>query len=123
MIQMEWGGDSLDDLANAIRTAYTAELMRRLQEVADWFGAQLAARAKRDRPWTDRTHAAREGLFDAIAADARTGVIDIYLSHGVDVDYGKHLELRWNGRYAVILPTVRELLPELRERLEGLMDE
>jgi hypothetical protein len=53
-------------------------------------------------PWTDRTGNARQGLF-VFASRSPDGVV-LTLSHGVW--YGIHLETSYQGRYAIIAPSV-----------------
>jgi hypothetical protein len=80
--------------------------------------AQLTAKAKIDRPWTDRTAQARQRLHgDCKRTD--TG-IRITLSHGVD--YGIYLELAHEKRYAVIYPTLQHEAPKVMEGLRGLFN-
>ena len=69
---------------------------------------QMEIFARQNAPWTDRTGAARAGL--AGFADSTTGAGGLGkgtywagISHGVD--YGIWLELRYNGRFAIVGPT------------------
>ncbi len=77
------------------------------------FEPRLETHAKRNRPWTDRTGAARRGL----TATHRYGAdhFSILLWH--TVFYGKFLELRFAGRYAILEPTMREVGPEIIEQV------
>ena len=42
----------------------------------------------------------------------------IVLAH--TVFYGKYLELRWGGRYAIIFPTIHRHLNNIRNQLDRL---
>lgn len=59
--------------------------------------------AKKNRPWTDRTGAARQRLKGY--TQKVTQGIRIYIAHGVP--YGLHLELSHGKKYAILEPTVR----------------
>lgn len=59
--------------------------------------------AKQNRPWTDRTSRAREGLTGY--SEEITNGQRINIAH--TVDYGVMLELGHAKRYAILEPTVR----------------
>lgn len=61
------------------------------------------AALRKNARWTDRTANARNGLFTATSHTQTKHTITFYHS----VPYGIWLEVRWAGRYAVIMPTVR----------------
>ena len=70
--------------------------------------------AKQNAPWTDRTGAARRGLFARHNRSSETS-FSIIFGHGVD--YGIFLELANSGRYAIIVPTIEALFPRIVEEL------
>jgi hypothetical protein len=70
--------------------------------------------------WEDRTGNARSGLF-SLTEQAAQDVVTIWLSHGHTVDYGKWLELANAGKYAVIMPTLQQFLPEIEQALNRLV--
>jgi hypothetical protein len=90
-------------LADAV-DEYVARLHAAALRAAQEAAQRLEAVAKQNAPWTDRTGAARRGLFSV--ADLAGDIVSVYLSHGRDVEYGKYLETRWGERYAVIWPTL-----------------
>ena len=53
-------------------------------------------------PWTDRSGNARQGLWTGTTNIPRM-MTTLTLSHGVE--YGFWLEVRWGGRFAIVLPT------------------
>lgn len=63
--------------------------------------------AKANAPWTDRTGAARRGLF------GRTREQGTWLMTGIahSVDYGPALELGYHGQYAILKPTRNHFAP------------
>lgn len=80
--------------------------------------AQLEAKMKLNRPWTDRTGLAKATLSSSVSQpDANT--VRITLAHGVS--YGMWLELAHEKNYAIVAPTVREEGPKVVSDLDSLM--
>lgn len=79
--------------ANVAIAASSNELAKAIEE---WM--------RENAPWDDRTGDAREGLSTDVLHEGFRQ--EIYLMHGVD--YGIWLEVRWNGRYAIIQPALDE---------------
>ena len=77
---------------------------------------------KAEAPWTDRTGAARTGLFtDKFHAGTLSkGVHKIVFGHSVD--YGIWLEVANSGRYQIIMPTVKSVGTDLMKGLEGMLN-
>jgi len=73
----------------------------RAQDVQDY--------AQENAPWEDRTGAARDGL----TAEAHHNFGHYYIDLFHTVDYGIWLEIRWDGRYAIIQPTLEHFGPML----------
>lgn len=105
-------------LADAVEK-YGERVYVALRAVADQFASILQDEARREASWTDRTGNARSGIF-TIAEQAAQDAIEIYLSHGHSIEYGKWLELAHGGQYAVIMPTLEKNLPRLMKMLENL---
>lgn len=74
--------------------AIKAAAERLADEMKEW--------AQANAPWNDRTGDARAGLDTDV--DSQGFRQTIYLYH--TVEYGLWLEVRWNGRYAIIIPTL-----------------
>lgn len=74
------------------------------------------AYAKRNAPWTDRTTNARNGLFGKPERDRPR--YRIIIAHAVP--YGIWLEVKYSGRYAIIMPTVNHEGPEVMKTVSGL---
>lgn len=77
--------------------------------------------ARKNRPWTDRTGAARQRLTGT--SSKISNGYRLTLAHGVD--YGKYLELAHEKKYAIIPQTLtevgeNEILPGLEKLLERL---
>lgn len=79
---------------------------------------KLESEAKLNRPWTDRTSRARQGLTGS--HEAAPTEITIVLAH--TVDYGLWLELAHEKKYAIIDPTITVNKDEIIQGLQGLMD-
>lgn len=77
---------------------------RRVEAVVGIAAAEAAAYAKVNARWHDDTGAARTGLF-AVANRKAAGRYEVILAHAVS--YGIWLEVRWNGRYAIIEQSLR----------------
>jgi hypothetical protein len=78
--------------------------------------AQSTAYMKTNAPWTDRTSAARNGLH-AVATHSKSR-FELILSHAVS--YGIWLEVKFSGRDAIILPSLRVAARELQNRLDHM---
>ncbi len=108
-----------EQLARAIEQ-YGERAIVAVTAVAGRIATIMQNDARAGAPWTDRTGNARTGLFGTAERDMAERMVVIYLSHGVDIDYGKWLELANAGRYAVIMPTLEAHLPELRAELDAI---
>lgn len=80
---------------------------------------------KENAPWTDRTGAARTGLF--VTPPQTTKISDleaIYrLVFGYSVYYGIWLELANSGRYQILIPSIIKHGKEIMANLEDLFGE
>ena len=102
---------SLDQYGEKVLTAVGA--------VAQYVATQMQDSAKANAPWEDRTGNARTGLFGTSEVDFASKVVTIYLSHGATIDYGLWLELKSDGKNAVIMSVMQshydQLMSLLRE--------
>lgn len=97
---------------------YGERVIEVARATAAYFAPQIEAAAKTDAPWTDRTGNARQGLT-GLAQDISETAVAIYLYH--KMDYGKWLEVRWSGRYAVILPTLERFYEPIMRHLQAVL--
>lgn len=74
------------------------------------------ARMKIEAPWTDRTGAARSGLYTRFQKSGKTR--EILFSHSVA--YGIWLEVANSGDYQIIMPTVRVIGRDTMRQLKDL---
>lgn len=112
-INWDWGVDTLwDGMDN-----FSDRTKRALEKKVIEFTPKLAEYAKANAPWEDRTGDARSGLSsEALITDDSMG---ISLFH--TMDYGIWLEIRWGGLYAIILPTIEALGPELMNDMADIL--
>lgn len=94
------------------------KMMEGFEDIIRPFRDELVDYARSNAPWNDRTGDARAGLDAEFYGDE--DAVGITLFH--TVDYGPWLEIRWGGRYAIIIPTVETLGPRLLERMQRMMD-
>lgn len=99
--------------------AYGAKVFVAVLAVARFIAAKMQNASRQNAPWEDRTGNARSGLF-AVAEQAGKEIVELYLSHGHTVFYGQFLELNHGGKYAIIMPTIEQHLPELKHMLDGI---
>lgn len=83
---------------------------------AQYIAAQAEADMRNKAKWTDRTGNARSGLTARAAQENDTVVI--YLIHRME--YGIFLELRYGGRYSIIIPTLQQSIPEVERMLRKI---
>jgi hypothetical protein len=93
-------------------------LDRALSRSMDFFTPQVEGYARSNAPWTDRTGNARNGLR-ATTEHSPGSRHAIVLSHSVP--YGIWLEVRWDGRYAAIEPTINAMGPQVMQSIQGLI--
>lgn len=89
-----------------------------LDRVVEYHAARGQSEMKMSAPWTDRTSAARNGLFTVVEKEGK-GSYTIVFSH--TVNYGIWLEVKFSGRDAVIMPTIQkigvDLMEDIRRRI------
>jgi hypothetical protein len=83
------------------------------------FAGQLQDYARDNAPWEDQSGDARRGLEASVVAD--DDEMSITLQH--TVDYGIWLEIRWGGRYAIIIPSMEQIGPQIYDQMSGMCGE
>ena len=107
------------ELAKAIEK-YGDQFMEALYGLAERSGIEIQNEMRIFAPWTDRTGQARGNLFGiAERPKNKKWLVRIYARHGVP--YGVFLELRYGGRYAIIMPTLQRLGPKIIKDVQGLL--
>lgn len=105
-----------DTLTPAIKGG-AERVNRAVDTVFQFMAPQIESAAKVNAPWEDQTSNARNGL--AARAGREGDMHFISLFH--QVPYGIFLEVRWSGRYAIIMPTLEEWTPRVVAELNGLL--
>lgn len=90
-----------------------------MEERAVEFAEELVKYAKENAPWGDRTGFARSGLSGQVDSDGQNLTVSLFHT----APHGVWLEVRWNGRYAIILPTIEKKGSELLERWDDIMSD
>lgn len=117
---------------------YGRKALVAVQAVANYWGQSIQDEARQNAVWEDRTGNARGGLFFAVdgfglgtitgevSPEAKSEMSDVAIESGSSetliitlahtVFYGKFLELKNGGRYAIVMSTIEANLGTL-ERL------
>lgn len=82
---------------------YKDDIDKALEFLANFHATDAAKNMKLNAPWTDRTSAARNGLYTFVKK-LGPGHYEIILSHSVH--YGIWLEVKYSGRDAIVAPTI-----------------
>ncbi len=98
---------------------YGDQVREAVRAVADYWAPVIEAYAKDNAIWTDQTGNARQtlrGFVDDLSRDT----VAIYLTHGMT--YGRFLELKYQGRYAIILDALEEHYYDVYDMLKGIFE-
>lgn len=106
-----------DSLRPGLKAGH-AKVMRASNIAAQSMAPEVENYMKLNAPWTDQTTNARNGLAARAYQDQKE--VGIVLFH--QVPYGIFLETRWNGRYAIINPTIEAMGPRVMARFERLLE-
>lgn len=93
------------------------KLRRAIEAAVGISATEGQSRLKIDAPWSDETGAARAGLHTI--ENNQGDRFSIIFAHAVH--YGIWLEVRWSGKYEVIMPTVVSEGRALMGRVDGIM--
>lgn len=83
-----------------------------------FFAPRVESAARLGAPWRDQTGNARSGLM-ARPYNVGNEAHGIVLFH--TMPYGIWLEVRWSGRYRIIVPTILDQGAKLMSFLQGLL--
>lgn len=100
---IKWYYDSLTPRS----LAFVGLANKAVGEVLERSAQEVQEYAQSNAPWDDETGAARDGLSAEAESDGFQHSITLFHT----VDYGIWLEIRWNGRYAIIMPTIEHMGP------------
>lgn len=96
---------------------YQTRVSVAIMAVAQFIAQKMQDEARQGAPWTDRTGNARGGLLGQVE-QASGELVHLYLVH--TMFYGKFLELRHGGRYAIIMPTIERNIPVIEKMLKDI---
>lgn len=99
-----------------------------VKEAVEDLAREMESYMKSEFKWTRRSDTERESSGDGNlphADEALQAVVvwhndeefSIYLGHGKDIYYGIWLEVRWGGRYAIIVPTAEHFAPQIAAKI------
>jgi len=113
--RVEFRKDSLTPALKQMKPA----LRRNVYQVMRFHAPSLEAKAKTDATWTDRTGNARSSLNASVEV-LGPSTFALVLAGGVK--YQIWLEVRFAGRYAVIMPTIRAYAPLVMASFTKLLE-
>lgn len=113
MSEVVWKYDTLGPGITAARARFRSMV----RATFAFHKPRAEAYMRANAPWTDRTTNARNGL--AAILDHQPPLYRLRLTHGVS--YGIWLEVKNNGRYAIILPSLRSQGADLMQSFRGAM--
>lgn len=93
-------------------------IKRNVDAIVDRHAAITTGWLKQNARWTDRTGAARGGLFAIPNNTAKFS--EIFMAYSVN--YGIWLEVAHDRKYAIITPAMRIMGDELMKSLQYLLD-
>lgn len=106
-----------DGLSSSLKTG-GAKVQDAAWRVAQYSAPRVENYMKMNAPWKDQTGNARNGLA---ARPYRAGTeVGIVLFH--QVPYGIYLETRWDGKYAIIQPTIDAMGPEVMSLYDRILE-
>jgi hypothetical protein len=97
--------------------AFPDHVDQAIARTIDYFSVQTEAYMRSHAPWNDVTGNARNGLRARPEHDGHSHSILCYHT----VPYGIWLEVRWEGKYAIIAPTIKTQGRALMAFMRGLM--
>lgn len=100
---IKWSGDLSGNLKGLNRRNQAA-----MVATAKLFAPRIQAHMRNNASWTDQTGNARNGLFTSVQVSKNQTAIVLYHS----VPYGVWLEVRWDGKYAIINPSIQYWAPK-----------
>lgn len=99
---------------------FAVETEEALAEAMEGLKDEMVAYAQENAIWIDHPgeHEDARKNIQGVVVKEGDGTYSIYLGHGKNVYYGIWLEVRWGGKYAIILPTIYKFAPTIGERVK-----
>lgn len=114
-----WQGlEGINDNIYKLNDKWHRDIDKALKQLAK----EMADYMKSHRTWTDHpgVHQDAKDNLQAVVVWHDSERFSIWLGHGKDVYYGIWLEVRWGGRYAIVLPTAQHFGPQLGARIAAV---
>lgn len=112
---ISWSG--LDKMETALDD-YAVRAEAAVIDALSALAPQVESDAKRMAKWKDRTGNARQGLRASV--DSESKIVGLYLV--TLMEYGKFLELKFQGRYAVVMPTLTGYYKRVWDMMRGIFE-
>lgn len=104
----------VDALAKSI-AAHDLKVKRVIAGQFKYAESEATTFAKLNAPWTDRTGNARSGLHAKMNVINQGEAFELIMAH--TVNYGIWLEVRFSGKYAILMPTLNYIGDQLISRI------
>lgn len=106
---MARGGMTIVDGIGPVLDAMVASAALNVEEAFRNGAQRVEQHAKQNAPWADRTGQARAGLTAEVSLVMGEVVLTLFHT----AEHGQWLEVIQDGRFAIIMPTLEELGPEI----------
>jgi len=110
------GGVTMDNPITKKLATAAALSPEYVEAVLEYHAGNAQNQMRTKAPWTDRTGNARGGLFAQVFKEGLTRGIVLYHT----MPYGIWLEVRFSGKYRIIVPTVNTTGKKVMTTLRGL---
>lgn len=106
-----------------IMTAIENSMGKGLSDTAAYIKTEYAdSRAKTGRGFTSRTHNLQNSIGGTVVKEWNKPVVEGYIHAGWGPnDYAGHVEMRWEGKYAYLLPGVRDKQDEILDTVQDVV--
>lgn len=110
LVRFAWG---TNPFVKGYGAAFQVKFHASCAAVTQGFARRCESYMKEHASWKDRTGEARDGL----RAEGDFSFVQYTVTLYHTVDYGIWLEVRWNGKYAIIQPTIEVMGPRFMAEL------
>lgn len=117
-IKVEWNATDLLENLQGLDRALTSKEYGGLQMLMQTVASKMETWAKQNRPWTDRTGAAKQRLHGEAYWENKNILVAAIMHQ---VDYGIWLELAHERKYAILEKAIEEHKDELEKAVATLL--
>lgn len=108
-----WQGE---DLVKGVKS-HQLRVIEAVYKLGMYWAAQMETYAKSHHKWKDRSGAATSGIRATVTREGRNTVINLYHT----AEHGIWLEVRWAGKFAILMPTIDLFGPRVLDSLRKLL--